>query len=289
MIGLVLLVYGTQLCWAVRGNTVPSLGVSRAVAYVPLPVSGLLMVMFALPQIITGRPSAEDAAGEGRLMELLVLFGVLFALLVIGVPVAFSLLAAALACFLAMDIPPIVAVQRVAAGISVFTLMAIPFFIFAGDLMYRAGIAERLVRVADAAIGRVRGGLGIVDVGASMMFGAVSGSAIASASAIGSTMVPLMKDKGYPGDYAGQCHRDRGDRRPADPALAQHDHLFRSVRDRGLDRRPVPRRRAARHPDRRHADAGCMARRKARGFADRPIPRLARIRARRRLCHSRTR
>ena len=115
-------------------------------------------------------------------MELLVLFGVLFALLVIGVPVAFSLLAAALACFLAMDIPPIVAVQRVAAGISVFTLMAIPFFIFAGDLMYRAGIAERLVRVADAAIGRVRGGLGIVDVGASMMFGAVSGSAIASAS-----------------------------------------------------------------------------------------------------------
>ena len=74
-------------------------------------------------------------------MELLILFGVLLAMLVIGVPVAFSLLAAALACFLAMDIPPIVAVQRVAAGISVFTLMAIPFFIFAGDLMYRAGIA----------------------------------------------------------------------------------------------------------------------------------------------------
>ena len=135
-------------------------------------------------------------------MELLVLFGVLFILLAIGVPVAFSLLAAALCCFAAMGIPPIVAVQRVAAGISVFALMAIPFFIFAGDLMYRAGIADRLVRVADAAVGRVRGGLGIVDVGASMMFGAVSGSAIASASAIGSTMVPLMRDKGYPGDYA---------------------------------------------------------------------------------------
>ncbi|MGN3975001.1 TRAP transporter large permease [Tsuneonella sp. SYSU-LHT278] len=135
-------------------------------------------------------------------MELLVLFGVLLALLVLGVPVGYSLFGSALACFLAMGIPPIVAVQRIAAGISVFTLMAIPFFIFAGDLMYRAGIAERLVRVADAAVGRVRGGLGIVDVGASMMFGAVSGSAIASASAIGSTMVPLMKEKGYPGDYA---------------------------------------------------------------------------------------
>ena len=135
-------------------------------------------------------------------MGLLVLFGVLFALLAIGVPVAFALFGAALACFAVIDIPLVVAVQRMASGISVFTLMAIPFFIFAGDLMYRAGIAERLVRVADAAVGRVRGGLGLVDVGASMMFGAVSGSAIASASAIGSTMVPLMKDKGYPLDYS---------------------------------------------------------------------------------------
>lgn len=135
-------------------------------------------------------------------MELLVLFTALFLLLAIGVPVGFALLGSSLACFAAMGIPPIVAVQRVAAGISVFTLMAIPFFIFAGDLMYRAGIADRLVRVADAAMGRVRGGLGLVDVGASMMFGAVSGSAIASASAIGSTLVPMMKDKGYPGDYA---------------------------------------------------------------------------------------
>ena len=135
-------------------------------------------------------------------MELLILFGGLFLLLALGVPVGYSLLGAALACFASMGIPPIVAVQRVAAGISVFTLMAIPFFIFAGDLMYRAGIAERLVRVADAAVGRMRGGLGLVDVGASMMFGAVSGSAIASASAIGSTMVPLMKEKGYPDDFS---------------------------------------------------------------------------------------
>jgi len=135
-------------------------------------------------------------------MEILVLFGVLLLLLALGVPVAYALFGAALATFAVAGIPLIVAVQRMAAGISVFTLMAIPFFIFAGDLMYRAGIAERLVRVADAAFGRVRGGLGLVDVGASMMFGAVSGSAIASASAIGSTMVPLMDEKGYDRDYA---------------------------------------------------------------------------------------
>lgn len=135
-------------------------------------------------------------------MEILILFVVLFLLLIIGVPVAFSLLGATLATFMFIGIPDIVAVQRMAAGVSVFTLMAIPFFIFAGDLMYRSGIAERMVQVADAALGRVTGGLGLVNVGASMMFGAVSGSPIASASAIGSSMIPLMSEKGYPKDYS---------------------------------------------------------------------------------------
>ncbi len=59
IVGLVLLVYGVQLCWAVRGNVVPALGLSRAVAYVPLPISGLLMAAFALPQILTGRHRTE--------------------------------------------------------------------------------------------------------------------------------------------------------------------------------------------------------------------------------------
>lgn len=135
-------------------------------------------------------------------MELLILMGVLVLLLVIGVPVAYSLLGAAIVTFLAMDIPLIVVFQRLAGGISVFSLMAIPFFIFAGDLMYRSGIAQRLVEVAEAMLGRTRGGLGLVNVGASTMFGAVSGSAIASASAMGATLMPLMKQKGYGADYA---------------------------------------------------------------------------------------
>jgi tripartite ATP-independent transporter DctM subunit len=134
-------------------------------------------------------------------MELIVLIATLVILLAIGVPVAFALLGASIATFIAMDIPLIVVFQRVAAGMSVFTLMAIPFFIFAGDLMYRSGIAQKLVQVAEAAFGRARGGLGQVTVGASTLFGAVSGSAIASASAMGSTLTPLMKEKGYDGDY----------------------------------------------------------------------------------------
>jgi len=135
-------------------------------------------------------------------MELLVLLGVLLGLLAIGTPVAFALIASTLAVFLWVDIPIIVLFQRMAAGISVFSLMAIPFFVFAGDLMYRAGIAERLVKVADGFLGRITGGLGQVAVGASMMFGAVSGSAIASASAMGSALTPLMKERGYDGDYS---------------------------------------------------------------------------------------
>ncbi len=135
-------------------------------------------------------------------MELTVLMLVLFALLALGVPVAFSLLGASIATFLVMDIPLVVVFQRLAAGVSVFSLMAIPFFIFAGDLMYRSGIAQRLVEVAEAMLGRTRGGLGLVNVGASTMFGAVSGSAIACASAMGSTLMPLMKQKGYDADYA---------------------------------------------------------------------------------------
>ncbi len=135
-------------------------------------------------------------------MELAILMGVLLVLLAIGVPVAFALMGASIACFLALDIPLVVVFQRMGAGVSTFSLMAIPFFIFAGDLMYRAGIADRLVQIAEAAFGRSRGGLGVVTVGASTMFGAVSGSAIASASAIGSTIMPSMKARGYGDDYA---------------------------------------------------------------------------------------
>ncbi|MEO0972209.1 MAG: TRAP transporter large permease, partial [Pseudomonadota bacterium] len=134
-------------------------------------------------------------------MELAILIGVLLVLLVIGVPVAFALGVSSLVTFFMLDIPLVVAFQRMAASMNLFALMAIPFFVFAGDLMHRAGIASRLIRVADAALGRTRGGLGQVDVGASMLFGAVSGSAIASVSAIGSALGPMMKEKGYDSDY----------------------------------------------------------------------------------------
>lgn len=135
-------------------------------------------------------------------MELYILFGTLFVLLILGVPVAFSLGLSSLATMVYLEIPPVVAFQRMAAGMNIFALMAIPFFIYAGELMNQSGIAERLVRFAHSLLARVRGGLGLVNVLSSMMFGAISGSAVASASAMGSALIPIMKKEGYDADYA---------------------------------------------------------------------------------------
>jgi tripartite ATP-independent transporter DctM subunit len=135
-------------------------------------------------------------------MDLAVLFGSFFALLLLGVPVAFCLGLAAILTFLYLDIPPLVAFQRMSAGMNLFALMAIPFFIYAGELMNHSGIAERLLRLASALLARVRGGLGQVNVASNMMFGAVSGSAVASASALGSALIPMMRRQGYDADYA---------------------------------------------------------------------------------------
>lgn len=135
-------------------------------------------------------------------MELIILFGVFITLLLLGVPVAFCLGLSSLIALHYLDIPLVVAFQRMASGMNMFALMAIPFFIYAGELMNQSGIAERLVRFAHSLLGRLRGGLGLVTVVSSTLFGAVSGSAVASASAMGSTLVPIMKKDGYDTDYA---------------------------------------------------------------------------------------
>jgi tripartite ATP-independent transporter DctM subunit len=129
--------------------------------------------------------------------ELLILFGTFVVLLLIGTPIAFCLGISSLLTVLYMGMPPLIVFQRLNAGISAFALMAIPFFIFAGDLMIRGGIAERLVRFAGSLFGHMHGGLGQVNIAASTLFGGISGSAVADASAIGGLMIPQMEKRGY--------------------------------------------------------------------------------------------
>jgi len=135
-------------------------------------------------------------------MELYVLFGTFAVLLLIGTPVAFCLGISSFATIAYLGLPPVVVFQRLNSGISVFVLMAIPFFIYAGELMVRGDIARRLVALAGAAVGHLRGGLGQVNITASVLFGGISGSAAADASAIGGLMIPQMEKRGYGRDYA---------------------------------------------------------------------------------------
>ncbi|MCF8482398.1 MAG: TRAP transporter large permease [Rhodospirillum sp.] len=134
-------------------------------------------------------------------MELWILFGTFSFLLLIGTPVAFCLGMSSLATILYLGLPPVVVFQRLNSGVSVFALMAIPFFIFAGELMVRGDIARRLVALAGSLVGHFRGGLGQVNITASLLFGGISGSAAADASAIGGLMIPQMKERGYDVDY----------------------------------------------------------------------------------------
>ncbi|WP_137125960.1 TRAP transporter large permease [Roseomonas sp. HF4] len=133
---------------------------------------------------------------------LLIIFSVFAAGIVAGVPVAFCLGIAAVAGFLWEGLNPAVAFQQMASGMSIFSLLAIPFFIFAGEIMLHGGIARRLVALAGASVGWMRGGLGMVDVSTSMLFGGISGSAVADTSATGTILIPAMKAKGYGVDYA---------------------------------------------------------------------------------------
>jgi tripartite ATP-independent transporter DctM subunit len=135
-------------------------------------------------------------------MELWVLFGTFVVLMLVGTPIAFCLGISSFATVVYLGLPPLVVFQRLASGVSVFTLMAIPFFIFAGDLMVRGGIASRIVAFAGSLIGHVRGGLGQVNIAASTLFGGISGSAVAEAAAVGGIMIPQMKARGYGADYA---------------------------------------------------------------------------------------
>jgi tripartite ATP-independent transporter DctM subunit len=132
-----------------------------------------------------------------------ILFGSFTLLMLSGTPIAFCLGIASLATALYMGLPPIVVFQQLNSGIGVFAMMAIPFFIFAGDLMIRGGIAARLIRFAAGLVGHLRGGLGQVNIVASTLFGGISGSAVADASAVGGLMIPQMAKRGYDRDYAG--------------------------------------------------------------------------------------
>ena len=123
-------------------------------------------------------------------------------LLLLGVPVAFSIGLSSLATLLYEGMPLAVGFQQMISGMSQFSFLAIPFFIFAGEIMMYGGIADRIVDFAKSLAGHVRGGLGMSNVLACTLFGGVSGSPVADVSAMGAVLIPQMKKAGYDADYA---------------------------------------------------------------------------------------
>lgn len=140
-----------------------------------------------------------------ELTELVVLVLSFLLLAGMGVPVAFCIgLSTLLTMLVAMDVLPAITTeaQRIATGLDSFALLAIPFFILAGQIMNRGGIARRLIDLARALMGTLPGGLAHINIVAAMLFGAISGSAAAAATAVGGTVGPRMKEAGYDTGFA---------------------------------------------------------------------------------------
>jgi tripartite ATP-independent transporter DctM subunit len=135
-------------------------------------------------------------------MALTVLAVSFFGFLALGVPVAFAIGLSALCTILVEGLPVAVIFQQMMSGMNIFSFLAIPFFVFSGELMLYGGIADKIVAAARNMVGHIRGGLGMSNVVACTLFGGVAGSPVADVSAMGAVMIPMMKKEGYHADYA---------------------------------------------------------------------------------------
>ena len=130
------------------------------------------------------------------------LIGLFIFLVIIKFPIAFSLALSAFVTALYLNIPLSAITQKMVASVDSFSLLAIPFFILAGEIMSVGGISDKIVKLANVLVGRVRGGLAMVNCLDSMFFGMVSGSAVADVSSTGPIVIPMMKKQGYPVPFA---------------------------------------------------------------------------------------
>jgi tripartite ATP-independent transporter DctM subunit len=135
-------------------------------------------------------------------MDILVLLGSFVLLCALGLPVAYALGLSAILGALWIDLPLEAIMLKISDGTDDFSLLAIPFFVLAGGIMAEGGMANRLINLAKVFVGFIRGGLALVNILASTLFGCISGSSVADTSAIGSVMIPQMVKAGFPRVYA---------------------------------------------------------------------------------------
>ncbi len=202
--GAYLLWYGSELSSRTMAQTFSVTKLPIGWIYLGIPLGGVLIAFYALLATLL------LVVGGGTLLlgwETLtspvgLLLGSLVLLIVLGVPIAVALGLASLLTVFNLGLPPLIVAQRMANGVNSTPLLAIPFFILAGQIMAEGGIAQRLVDFARVLVGPVRGGLAMVNVVSSMLFGGASGSSVADVSANGSILIPMMKKKGYDTDFS---------------------------------------------------------------------------------------
>ncbi len=135
-------------------------------------------------------------------MAILILLGSFFIMVFLRFPIAYAVALASLFSLLYQGLPLTTIAQQMVKGISSFSLMAVPFFITMGCLMGFGGISEKLIALANACVGWMRGGMAMVNIVASYFFGGISGSAAADTASLGSILIPMMVDQGYDDDFS---------------------------------------------------------------------------------------
>lgn len=133
---------------------------------------------------------------------ILLLIGVFILCLLLRFPIAYAIAIACLVYIVIKGIPLIILPLKMYSGIDVFVLLSIPGFILAGNLMNHGGITEKIIQFCNHIFGHVRGGLSLANIGASMLFAGISGTAVSDTASIGSVMIPAMKKEGYKADFA---------------------------------------------------------------------------------------
>jgi tripartite ATP-independent transporter DctM subunit len=132
----------------------------------------------------------------------LILVGSFFVMLIARFPIAFAIGISSVITTIYLDIPLMQIAQLMVKGVNVFTLMAVPFFIIAGQIMGAGGISSRLIALSDSLVGWLRGGLAMVNIVASMFFGGISGSSTADTASLGTILIPMMVQQGYDAEFS---------------------------------------------------------------------------------------
>lgn len=125
-----------------------------------------------------------------------------FVLLFLGAHISYAMIGSSILTFIYLHLSPLQVISSLVDGIDGFTFLAIPFFILSGDIMAHGGISDRLIKLADACVGWMRGGLAMVNIVASLFFGGISGSATADTASLGAILIPMMKKKGYDVEFS---------------------------------------------------------------------------------------